>query len=73
MSCDVMQADESDDILEHHEFSPEENTADNMMKEPLVIATKQFLEANFNNSNSSSADLVISLSGGRWRNISFLS
>lgn len=56
------QAEESDDILEHHEFSMEENSAD-VMKEPLVIATKQFLEHNCSGM-SSSADLVISLSGG---------
>ena len=34
-----------------------------VLKEPLVMATKQFLEDNFSG-ESSTADLVISLSGG---------
>lgn len=58
----VTKAEESDDILAHQEFSMEDNSAD-VMKEPLVLATKQFLEDNFSG-ESSSADLVISLSGG---------
>jgi tRNA(Ile)-lysidine synthase TilS/MesJ len=58
-----LQAEESDDILEHHEFSITENMSADLMKEPLVTTTKQFLEANINPSNSHT-DLVISLSGG---------
>jgi hypothetical protein len=57
------QAEESEDILEHHEFLPKGDSENLMMQEPLVRTTKLFLDQNFN-SNSANVDLAISLSGG---------
>lgn len=56
---DRAKAEDSDDILEHHEFSLD--NYNELLQEPLFASTKAFLEENLLNS---SKEVFISLSGG---------
>ena len=62
-----IQAEQSCDILEHHEFVADESR---IMNEPLLLSTKQFLEerldrASCKSGSPMSRDVMISLSGGQ--------
>lgn len=67
--CPNAQAEQADGILEHHEFSADES---DILKNPLVVSTKLFLEQ-YLYPSSTAADTgaprkggaaIISLSGG---------